>query len=456
MAYRWRCLLSLAILAAMGLAAAHLHLDDSLIYSRYIRNALAGHGMVFNWTATGGGEKVNALTSPLYTYLLLAASWLLRGHILLAQWLLGMGFLAATVVLAERYIPFAGIFVAGAIYFEVMLYMETPLYVLLLLLSVVLYAERRWNWLPLALCLLLLARFEGGLLAAAMAWQMLRKREWPRWQAFVPAVAVLGIYLALNFSFYGQALPSSASAKFYHATSGYWGKWPTAFLKYERVTLHPLKVFSVLAPFVLWLGWRGARAERLRRWNPVVLPFCVGLLAFYILANLPGYEWYVAPFVLFALVYAAQGLPHSRIAYGLTAAVLLVTVASGCVGLYHSSNAYSQYRVLAGWINRNTPPGATIASAETGTLGWYCDHPIVDIVGLTTPENARRLARHDPDSWLEADKPDYVVVHQPAMIGEQVALDSPDYVPVGEVLPAETNSNVPRPETYLLKRKAAR
>jgi hypothetical protein len=50
MAYRWRCLLGLLILLAMGLAAAHLRIDDSLIYARYIRNALAGHGLVFNWT----------------------------------------------------------------------------------------------------------------------------------------------------------------------------------------------------------------------------------------------------------------------------------------------------------------------------------------------------------------------------------------------------------------------
>ena len=453
MAYRWRCLLGLTILLVMGLASAHLRLDDSLIYARYIRNALAGHGLVFNWTAAGGGDKVNALTSPLYSYLLLAASWLLRGNILLAQWLLGMAFLAATVVLAERYAPFAGIFIAGTIYFEITLDMETPLYSLLLLLTVALYAGRRWDRLPLVACMLLLSRFEGGLLAAVIAWQMFRRRQWPRWRSFVPALALLGLYLALNFHFYGQPLPSSASAKFYHAQSGYWGRWPTAFLKFERVYLHPLRPFMVLAPVVLWLAWRGARTAQLRIWNPVVLPFCAGLFAFYVLANLPGYAWYLAPFVLFTLIYAAQGLPRTRVAYVAAGVVMLWPVITGSIGLYRSSNAYVQYRILAQWIDQNTKPGETIAANETGTLGWYCDRNIIDIVGLTTPENARRLARHDPDSWLAADKPDYIVVHQPAMIGEQVALDSTGYAPVGPLLPAETNSNVPRPATYLLKRK---
>lgn len=449
-------MLALAVLGIMGLAALHLRIDDALIYARYIRNALAGHGLVFNWTAAGGSERVNALTSPLYTYLLLAASWLLRGHILLAQWLLGMIFLAAAAMLAELAVPFAGVFVTAAIYFEIMLYMETPLYALLLLLCVVLYTQQRWNWLPLALCLLLLTRFEGGLLAAVIAWQMLRRRQWPRWQSFLPAVALFALYLALNLHFYGQALPSSASAKFYHGWSGYWGRWPTAFLKYAKALAAPLKIFFVLAPPALWLAWRGSRSAFLRAWNPIVLPFCIGLFAFYVLCNLPGYLWYFAPFVLFLLVYAAQGLPRTRIAHALTAASLAFTLTGGSYVLYRSSNIFSQYRTLAAWIVANTPPDATIATAEIGTLGWYCPNPIIDIVGLTTPKNAVHLLHHDTTSWLAEDKPDYIVVHNPAITGEQVALDSPDYAPVGDLLPAETQSNVPRGATYLLKRKPER
>ncbi len=50
------------------------------------------------------------------------------------------------------------------------------------------------------------------------------------------------------------------------------------------------------------------------------------------------------------------------------------------------------YVSMARWIDTNTPQDSRIAAVETGTLGWYCDHYLIDIVGLTTPPpNARLL-----------------------------------------------------------------
>jgi hypothetical protein len=79
------------------------------------------------------------------------------------------------------------------------------------------------------------------------------------------------------------------------------------------------------------------------------------------------------------------------------------------------------------WLNEHTSKAARIATVETGTIGWYCDRNIIDLVGLTTPQNARYTAKADFASWI-AEKPDYVVVH-PAnpFPWERVALASPDY-----------------------------
>jgi arabinofuranosyltransferase len=44
-------------------------LADALIYQRYFRNFLDGYGLVFNL-----GERVNALTSPLFSYLSIVVS----------------------------------------------------------------------------------------------------------------------------------------------------------------------------------------------------------------------------------------------------------------------------------------------------------------------------------------------------------------------------------------------
>ena len=51
----------------------NFRLDDALIYYRYIRNYLDGNGLVYNI-----GERFNALTSPLYTYLSLVLSSITR------------------------------------------------------------------------------------------------------------------------------------------------------------------------------------------------------------------------------------------------------------------------------------------------------------------------------------------------------------------------------------------
>src|SRR5579871_2994695 len=116
MPFRWRAALAAGLTFALSWSARHLHVDDALIYARYVRNALAGNGLVFN-----PGERVNALTSPLHTCLLLLSSWMLHGsvspnRILLAGWLLGIVFLCATALLAERYVPWSGTAIAGLIY----------------------------------------------------------------------------------------------------------------------------------------------------------------------------------------------------------------------------------------------------------------------------------------------------------------------------------------------------
>jgi arabinofuranosyltransferase len=438
MAYRWRALLSILLIAILAWASHRFHPDDALIYARYIRNALHGQGLVFN-----PGERVNALTSPLHSCLLLVASWMLGGRVLLAQWLLGVLFLSATALLGEWFVPYSGILIGGMLYFEIFLEMETPLFMFLLLLSSVLYVTRRWTWLPLALCLTALARFEGGALILPVAWQMYRRRSWPKAWTFLPPIVLLVLYAAVNLHLYGKWLPSSGAAKIQQGLSGYWGRWPTAFLRLPYAFWHPLRSFAYVVPLALWLGWRGSRTQAFARWNPVVLPFLGILLAFYVLLNVPGYLWYYAPFVLFTLIYAAQGMPRSRWAFAGLALVVAHATILGSYLLVRVPAMYDQYRSIAAWINANAAPGASVAAAETGTIGWYApDHPVIDIVGLTTPRNAQLMARHDLASWLIEEKPDYVIVHSPSGFGEAVAVHSADYEPAG----AGKNS------VYLLRR----
>src|ERR1700744_1506235 len=77
-------LLALAVLIVIAVVLSrHFVAEDGLIYSRYVANALHSQGLVFN-----AGEHVNALTSPLFSYLLLGVAWILHGDVILAEFLL--------------------------------------------------------------------------------------------------------------------------------------------------------------------------------------------------------------------------------------------------------------------------------------------------------------------------------------------------------------------------------
>ena len=84
-----RFVLPLGVLALFTYRSFGTQWEDGYVYARYVRNALNGLGLVFN-----AGEHVNALTSPLYSYLLLAVSWLLHGKVLLVNTVLFAFFFA--------------------------------------------------------------------------------------------------------------------------------------------------------------------------------------------------------------------------------------------------------------------------------------------------------------------------------------------------------------------------
>lgn len=436
--FKVRALAILLLVPALSFLGRHVKVDDAFIYARYVANALAGHGLVFNV-----GEHVNALTSILDTWLLLGSSSILRGHVLLAQTILGASFLLVAALVAEDMVPFAGIFIAANSYFYFCNGMETSLFLLMLVLCVRAYVSDRINWLPTLCALATLTRFEGGAMAVVVIWQLWRRRRWPALWSLVPPVLLAVFYLVFNFHFYSAMLPQSAAAKIGQGTAGFWGAWPTAFLNIPKQVLYPITGSRLYAILLIVLAGYGSRDKRLSRSNQVVVPFLLILGAFYILFNIPPYLWYYGPFVYFLTIYACRLLPETRAAY-LSAAFVAICLAQASVLYLHRKGlAPKPYEQLAYWIDANTPPDSLIATSETGTIGWYCRHPIIDMVGLTTPQNAIYTAHGDFSSWFKA-RPDYVVVHPAEPFPwEVVALQSSQY----QYAPVHFG------DVYLLRRK---
>ncbi len=414
--------------ALLSYAGGPSKFDDAYIYARYIANSLAGRGMVFN-----AGEHVNALTSPLYGYLLLLTSWLLHGKILLATVVLSAAFLFLTSLLAERLVPFSGLFIASTAYFYFLVGMETSLFLFVILAVVTAFLKARYNWLPFLCALLVLSRFEGGLLILVVAWQLYRKRAWPTPKALLPGLVTIVCFFLLNHHFYGSWLPSSTTAKLGQGFSGYWGPWPTAFLMhFDLVTLPFQKTKYVLYLVAVFLA-SGITQMGRSTFSILVFPFCASLLAFYVLLNLSGlYFWYFAPFILFAIIYASRAIPNTPTAKVTACIVLAAAVFTNAAYLRNpwpmGRDRYAGYVEAGKWIAQNTPADARIELPEIGLLGWYSHRKIIDVIGLATPKNALHVAHHDIVSWLDEDKPDYVLVHEPNWNWEKVAGDSPDYV----------------------------
>ncbi len=431
----------------LSILGRNLAIDDALIYARYARNALAGRGLVFN-----PGEHVNALTAPLYSYLVLAFGKLLGGRVMAGGALIsGLGLLGACTI-AETLVPWAGLLIAGTGYFYTLVGMESSVFLCLLLLPMLLL-ERRWaNPLPTAALLLVLTRAEGAALLPFLALAMHRRRLWPRAWAYAPAAVLAALYLLLNVHWYGALLPASASAKLGQGRSEFWGRWPFAFFDtaYQlKPEFHPT-LYVVFAVTVLVVPG----ILRLRRSPPVQvgLPFLGVLLGFYVLFNIPGYKWYYAPFVCFAMLYACAALPRFGRWQWLALPVILVAASSAAWRFWPSATqaptpaqAAEGYAGIAAWLQAHVADGTRVEAAEIGVVGWGCPRcNVQDILGLTSPKNADHIAHRDVRSWLAEDRPDYIVVHKNHWGFEDVAFHDPHYGAV----PVDFG-----PVVYLLKRQ---
>lgn len=401
----------------------HIVLDDGLIYARFISHALNGQGLVFN-----PGEHVNALTSPLFTYLLLSLSWILKGNVLAAEHLLFAATFLGACLLAERMVPLSGLLIAATAFFYILIGLETTTFLLLLMLTAIAYAEKRYNWLPLLVVLSMLCRFEAGLFLPLLAWLLWRERRAPKLVSFLPAIALVLLYLVLNHHWYGAFLPNSATSKLGQARSGFWGHWPWAFFQVAWL-FRKGAVFwgtALLVPPVLILSVFGWDKMRRNRFGRLMTPFILGLLAFYVLFNIPAYHWYYAPIIFTIILYAVYGMPANRISQWIVACCVVICAVNAAMYL-PKLTLVMDYVNVSQWIAANTPPDASVEAAEIGTIGWFSNRKVIDILGLTTPKNAVHVEHGDTTSWLREDQPDYIVVHRPLWVWEKVTEGDPEY-----------------------------
>lgn len=406
-----------AILARVFvLIATRSTTEDFYITLRYAENLARGQGFVYN-----PGERVLGTTTPLYTLLLALASRLGLDATAIGK---GLNILAdgAACFLLARLLGALGRPLTGLL--AALLYatasapvnfsiggMETGLVTLASLSAIYGYVTHRIRLLALALALLFLLRIDGlllaGVLGGALSVRLLGVRKESKFPTSNNAQRLLTLLLVvvlvvpwLVFAtwYFGSPLPTSMTAKiivYRRMRPEFLPNWGD--FRHQFFGGAAQRVLFVLFLTGLFHAWRAHR--------PLRAPL-VWLFAYYatmLLSRVPTFGWYfVPPLPLYygvatlGLRYWALGVrglaslltPNAqRLLLGALAALLFARLPSVATDIAAAQRLEDEVRRPLGlWLAQNTAPHERIMLEPIGYIGYFSKRPVLDIIGLVSPE----------------------------------------------------------------------
>jgi len=444
--------------------------DDAYITFRYARNIVEGRGFVYN-----PGEHMLGTTTPLYT-LLLAGLALVTGSRDFPVLALAFNALASAAsvgllyALGRRFADHWAPAAATALLWAVAPYsvtfaiggMETDLTVALLLACCYAHVTDRPCAMAVCSALALLVRPDTaillGLLWLDLALTCLSKRQLiALFREGLIMLALLIPWLIFGTLYFGSPLTASIAAKSVtyrllpmEGAVRLLQHYATPF--FEHKFLPPVGVFSV---FALYCGLcalgslRACRRDR-RSWPLIAYPFVY--FAVFAMANPLLFRWYLSPPLPFYFLLILTGI--WTLAYDLGCsfsklraetlkpetsalavlslfiiAALALTINAWDLHPDHGPDrpapemAWFKLELLyaraAEIVLSHAGPGDTLCAGDIGVLGYHTRMPILDTVGLVTPESTRHYPA-DPDIYITnyaipadlvlALEPDYIVI----------------------------------------------
>ena len=439
-------LVTLLVLAASVRLWLGPHLvDDAYITFRYARNLAAGLGFVYN-----PGEAVLGTSTPLFTLLLgavarfgLSIPWTAVAFGILGDLLL---IIVVYRLLRRSRLPLqAGI--AGLLLAILPLYvfhsmsgMETSLYNALIALAIEAFAAEKPRWLGIWLGLTALMRPEGFLLAFVFWLYRIGIQKRLPWQEVLPFALIVLPWGLYSWYAFGSLIPSSVSTKaVVHA-----GDWHLSFHNwlsfFGGTRLHLVLSGLALVGLVtasrnrVWLGlWTV--------WGSLYSALFVAGNAFHY------YYWYFAPLVPLYLTLAACGagaalsvtdkaILHFRIPRPdlFHTATLIVLMAAGSIAAFHrlsvqdaASQERSQgrevlYRKVAFSLSQRSGTRPLLAASEVGVIGYYYLGPVLDLVGLISPQ----VVGHSDLEKIATARPFWIVSYDTHI--DPALLRSPEFI----------------------------
>lgn len=426
----------LALLAfSVRLLPGERTIDDAYITFRYSRNLLAGEGFVYN-----PGERVQGTTTPLYALLMAGLAAPLGGAnahfpaialafnaladaatcILLALIARKLGFAAAgwAAALAWAVAPYSVTFAIGG--------METSLIVLLLTSAGAAYLHKKYPLAAFAAALALLARPDTLLFVAPLALDRLLfdpRRRGVRITLREAAAFLLPglLWGAFAWTYFGTPIPQSVAAK----AGAYLLNPAAALIRFMQHYATPFMEDAWLGPrvaiaigLILYPSLFAIAAMRLLKtqgaaWPLLVYPWLYA--AVFAIANPLIFRWYLTPplpfFILFVLVGAqvlasdlwrAARKGHTIPRPLVSALILLPALLLARSWTLAPDHGPTRPAPEMAWFkleqlyteaaHRLSPrlaatPG-TLAAGDVGALGYFTAAPILDTVGLMSPQAA--------------------------------------------------------------------
>ncbi len=421
--------------------------DDALITARYAYHLGGGDGLVYN-----PGERIQGFTSPFQVLYLGVVSFFAQDRALLPflQNLISVGFLWGLGALLYRLAApghgrlFAVCLVIISCSSGMILNtigFETLTYCFFSLLAIHLFTRRKYRLAFSMLALATLTRFDCAILFVLLAGFYLieyRGKQAPR-SPFWLYGAVVGLWLAFAWYYFGVPLPNTLTAKMIQGRSGV-AFWDSSLMGALRLqfTSFPLASFWIfLIPGFLLL-------KRRTKNSPLLIVLLWGAshsLVYFGILKVPSiYFWYHTPTLLAWFIVLALGIcspvEYDRIwrergerdqaaeergwrywaARGMTglflAAILWQSVEDNRKLLaVEGSYRYPIYRSIAEWLNANTASEDSVAAFEIGVLGYYCNNRIIDLCNLVNRDQSIQSGQADYliiEKWLFRENQGYI------------------------------------------------
>jgi hypothetical protein len=393
--------LSAAIVLTRVLLGPYV-VDDAYITFRYAGHLADGLGFTYN-----PPDRVLGTTAPLLALLLTPAAALDLDLGWIALGIAAAADVATFLCVAALLHSAGGVAVAAfglilAFWPGVVTYsvsgLETSLYVALHAAAFLALARERPTLAGHLGGLAVLCRLDGALLAGIVVLAALRRSRRDALAASAAAGLTVLPWLLFSVTYFGSVIPASVTAKAHLRLSA--TDSLAAFQQWFWLgPYRPLTLLATAGAFVLV-----RRAPRPWAWWS--LWWAAYSLLFILTGAFGPFRWYFVPLLVpyGAALAAAAGsaarlvasrLPHisrpwhAAAAAGILAATGLTTIPSLAGRLADLSAGRERlYREVAERVT--LPQTCSLAATEIGTLGYFYDGPVLDLLGLVSPEAVGR------------------------------------------------------------------